>query len=134
MGLGIGFSSNSSPRRGFSCKPGFGSFRESEIAEVCTALNRDTTPNPNPFRFKIEKHEVWNGNTVLVVHYPDCTTFGGYKILVLKGIFTETSNITVLDPHFLEGNHPVIARFLPSDSGLRLARLTAQNYEEDSKA
>lgn len=86
----------------------------------------ETSPNPNPHRFRIEESEIVNGNTIMLVRYPDCTTFDGLKLLLLKGkhlLFNK------LDPHFLDDiNHPVIARFIPDEDGYIMALAAAKNY------
>lgn len=82
-----------------------------------------TSPNPNPFRFSINWIEYHGGHTIMSVRYFDCTPFGGNKLLLLRGIHTK--DITELDPHFFEGNHPVVARFIPTSEGLRMARVSA---------
>jgi hypothetical protein len=54
-------------------------------------------------------------------HRKRCTTFNGHKLLLLKGN-KDFSNLKELDPHFLNDDHPVIARFKPDDTGWKLAR------------
>ena len=81
----------------------------------------NTTPNPNKFRFTIE--EIIKGKAgvydLLVVKYPDCTTYCGHKLIMVK---TGTVNLTdiELDPHFLHDGK-VVARFKPTDEGYKLA-------------
>jgi hypothetical protein len=59
------------------------------------------------------------------VNYPNCTTFGGDKLLLLRGIWPMTMH--KLDPHFFEGDHPVIARFKPDAAGEKLADICARS-------
>jgi hypothetical protein len=37
----------------------------------------DTTPNPNPYVFKVKKSFSAGDKWLLWVNYPNCTTFGG---------------------------------------------------------
>jgi len=81
--------------------------------------------NPNPYNFKILSNLGSNNNLhLLKVHYPDCTTFDGVKIILIKGSLPSKK----LDPHFLEDND-IIARFRPTVEGLKLA-MYALNYKE----
>jgi hypothetical protein len=79
--------------------------------------------NPDPHKFKIIWMKICYGNTIMMVHYPNCITFGGNKLLLLRGIHSE--KISKLDPHFLNEEHPVIARFLPTKEGEILAKAAA---------
>jgi hypothetical protein len=85
----------------------------------------DTGINPNPYNFKIVWASVVNGHTIMKVNYPNCTTYKGNKLLLLRGV--HTTQMTKLDPHFFEGDHPVIARFEPTQEGNQLANLCAQS-------
>jgi hypothetical protein len=85
---------------------------------------------PDPFKFTIIWKEIVNGNTIIVANYHGCLTFGGNKLMVLRG----TPNIeTCLDPHFLNEDYPVIARFPPTAEGRKLALLVCNNIETISE-
>lgn len=75
---------------------------------------------PDPFKFEIKHIEHENGNTIIVANYGGAT-FGGNKLMVLRGIHLR-EEISCLDPHFLNLNHPVAARLLPTKLGLAIAR------------
>ena len=76
-------------------------------------------PNPNPHRFTIERIEQFEAYSVCLVHYPDCTTFGGRKVLIY-GVSPDVLRArTELDPHFLEGALSPLARFPATDQGWR---------------
>lgn len=136
MGIHMGFSCNrkkfSCGKPGFSCsqkpfsdggKPGF----NKEAIDLTSACALPDV-NPNPYKFSIierEYHKDIRTMTIALVNYPNCTTFHGDKLLLIRGRLKE--NPTALDPHFLDGDHPVIARFLPTEDGLNLARLCAKN-------
>lgn len=77
---------------------------------------------PDPYKFKIVRLEVVGENTVIMANYDGCTTYDGNKLMVLKGIHKE---FETLDPHFIE-DHPVLARFPPTDEGWELARLVCR--------
>jgi hypothetical protein len=82
---------------------------------------------PDPTKFIIVYIEYRAGNTIVIANYGGAT-FNGNKLMVLRGIY---ENITVLDPHFLNEEHPVIARFIPTEQGLKLARLVCDNQSGD---
>ncbi len=76
---------------------------------------------PDPTKFKIVSTKIVNGNTIVMANYGGAT-FGGNKLIVLKG---EHYIFDTLDPHFLNEDYPVFARFIPTEEGLRLAELVA---------
>lgn len=84
-------------------------------------------PNPNPFKYEIRYGVEVGKNLMVLIHYPDCTTYGGNKLLVYKNInleaFTERCKLWGCDPHFLENQLSPFARFVPDEDGLRLAQL-----------
>ena len=85
-------------------------------------------PNPNPENYRV-LDVTWNVSrtvTLVRVMYPDATTFGGAKLLLLDGYFglTEIQKFSELDPHFLESNN-VIARFRPTHLALACRLLEA---------
>ena len=99
---------------------------ESVTKSVDTYLNNlNRYPqDPNPQIFTIASKEIVNNNTLLLVHYPNCTTFNGLKLLLIQGLEYDEK---FLDPHLLGNNHPVIARFEPNGQGWRIARICAEN-------
>jgi hypothetical protein len=82
---------------------------------------------PDPTQFKIQSIQHVNGNTIVVANYGG-KTFNGDKLMVLKGIFTE---FTTLDPHFLNEEYPVFARFQPNEEGLQLAKLVCTTISNE---
>ena len=80
---------------------------------------------PDPTNFAIEHFEICGDSTIIIANYGGAT-FNGNKLMVLRGKWTK-GQITVLDPHFLNEQHPVYARFQPTIEGLHLARLIANN-------
>ena len=78
---------------------------------------------PDPQHFHIMSLEHLNGCTIIVANYGG-DTFGGNKLMVLDGEY-HTSELTVLDPHFLNETYPVFARFQPNEKGMMLARVVA---------
>lgn len=79
---------------------------------------------PDPFKFTINHYEVVNGNTIIIANYGGLT-FNGNKLMVLRGIHSKEQES--LDPHFLNEDYPVVARFQPTEKGLELARIIADN-------
>lgn len=78
----------------------------------------NTSPNPNPYRFKIMDFEQIGGYVLLRVLYPDCTTHNGHKVLVYKhNTIDALIKKTCIDPHFLENISSPIARFPGTDAG-----------------
>jgi len=106
---------------------GVGPFRVSGKSDVTvTVSSPPTTPNPNPFRYKILSSRTfhgWNSTFLMVeVKYLDCTTFEGHKILIYKNtMLNKIVTSEGLDPHFFEKGVSPIARFAPSDDGRSLA-------------
>lgn len=84
---------------------------------------------PDPTKFTIKTLEHWYGNTIVVANYGGLT-FGGDKLIVLDGIHTK---FETLDPHFLNEDHPVIARFQPNAQGYKLAKLVCLNHNSVDK-
>lgn len=83
---------------------------------------------PDPVVWDVVKQVVMpSGLCISEVRYPACTTYDGRKLLLLK---RDPRGISVLDPHLLEGDHIVIARFHPTRDGWRLAIATAELYEK----
>lgn len=80
---------------------------------------------PDPYNFKIIDKSIIDGYTIILANYPGSVTFSGDKLMVLKGEFYEI--LESLDPHFLDDDHAVIARFIPNDLGYEMARNTI-NY------
>lgn len=77
-----------------------------------------TAPNPNPKRFTIKYSKQVGEYCLLRLNYPDCTTFGGDKVLVIKGLKKDILSLKKIDPHFLENGLDIIARFPATDSGI----------------
>lgn len=88
-----------------------------------------TAPNPNKYRYTIEGLEKMGGYVLVLVHYPDCTTFKGRKIMLYRDTDDLTKR-TDLDPHFLEHEWAPIARFPANDEGLELGRLLMKTLSE----
>lgn len=78
---------------------------------------------PDPYKFTIEWAEWVNDNTIVIANYGG-ETFNGDKLMVFRGKIAVDTNQT-LDPHFLDEEYPLVARFLPTDEGKRLARICA---------
>lgn len=92
----------------------------------------DATPrsdgNPNPHRFEILSEQRIGACALLHVRYPDCTTYGGRKLLLFDNVAKLDALRAggVLDPHFLESAYSPIARFAPTAEGRALAEATAR--------
>ena len=88
--------------------------------------NNTLSPNPNPEKFSIIKTEFVGNHAIREVYYIGCTTFNGRKLLLQR----DKRFYNKLDPHLLGNNHPVIARFEPTEEGWMLARLCAEKLNE----
>jgi hypothetical protein len=75
---------------------------------------------PDPYNFKLVELRLVNGNTIITANYPGSLTFGGNKMMLLKGDFTQ-HDFETLDPHFLDDDYAVVARFVPNAAGKKLA-------------
>ena len=82
-------------------------------------------PNPRPTNFRIEESFDQGSACVLHVVYPDCTTYEGSKILVFRDplatVLQRVEELGYLDPHFLEEDETLVARFRPTEEGQALA-------------
>ena len=95
------------------------------IEKIMAGAKTDAT------KFEIAFYEIsTTGNTILEVIYEGCKTYGGCKLMVLRG--NDHLRRKTLDPHFLEG-HPVVARFAPTEEGWRLARICAAAIEQSNQ-
>ena len=81
--------------------------------------NSNTSPNPNKYRFKINSITEGTHYDLIQVNYPDCTTFNGDKVLVVKKGSVGKIKTKELDPHFFEDGN-VVARFKPTEDGIQL--------------
>lgn len=94
-------------------------------------------PNPDPFKFTIKETEIVGDCVVVLVHYPNCTTYNGNKILVYTHQDWKTwlcSGTQELDPHFLEGKISPIARFPANDEGEKQAKVFAKALFEHERS
>lgn len=102
---------------------------DNDIGCNCNNSTNRQDGNPNPYEFRIEHVEYLKTQhgtmTLAVVFYPQCTTFKGRKLLLIKGKLDK--DIKVLDPHLLNEDYKVIARFQPNDIGMKMAK-AATNY------
>lgn len=96
------------------------------VSGGCGRVAAQALPNPNPHRFTILGRRGHAGVCELLhVDYPDCTTFDGEKLLLLRGTGFSGKK---LDPHLLGGKHRVIAGFEPTEEGLWLAEYAMNGY------
>ena len=92
--------------------------------------NTVTTPNPNKHNFRVKGYIYGDVYDLLIVNYPDCTTFDGVKLLLVNAGSVD-KDTKELDPHFLEDGD-VKARFEPTDEGMALANLLRDATNEPS--
>jgi hypothetical protein len=75
---------------------------------------------PDPTKFEIIKLKQCYGCTIIEAKYDGCKTFNGHKLMLLKG-YHNKEDLETLDPHFLDEDYAVVARFIPNDMGWRMA-------------
>lgn len=88
------------------------------------------SPNPDPAKFEILADNVRAQTVLLLVRYPNCTTYEGRKILLYEKVpLKKLLGAKLLDPHFSTSKkHPSpIARFEPTDRGWRMG-IAMQRY------
>lgn len=88
--------------------------------------DRPQPPNPDARRFKVLEEEIVNGRSILHVQYHGCTTFNGKKLLLLSKKWNDCNQIE-LDPHLINSEHVVLARFQPNMLGAQLAKICAKH-------
>ena len=109
----------------------------SMFSSSCGSNPNPMVPNPNPKRFKVLEVASFRGYVACRVHYPDCTTYGGEKILVYRLTGTWLYRQKELDPHFLENDRSPIARFPATKDGwadaLAYAQMKSGHSTKESK-
>ena len=104
------------------------SSKSSSSCDPCPSYNDcnnvDIKNNPDPLKWILTGSYQGKGGYVLDVRYLDCTNFEGRKLLVFKGKYDRVAFILrkELDPHFLEDNKLMMARFRPTKEGYNLAK------------
>lgn len=90
-------------------------------------------PNPDPYNFRVISLVQIKGYPILHINYPDCTNYEGNKIIVFdKTLNTKRfNNIERIDPHFINGKDSPIARFEPTERGMKMAISFVTNYNEE---
>lgn len=108
----------------------FGKKKIQEPSCKCKACKALASGNPDPKNFKVLKVCQINKHLVVKVNYPNCTNFGGDKILVFLNR-TDKSIIMAkeLDPHFADDENSPFARFKPTNKGWLAAILMAKSVE-----
>lgn len=108
-----------------------------EICYSCNPVGPTSSPKPKaspapdglprPYRYTIKEMKRLGGFIVAWLNYPDCTNYGGDKIVLysLQDWFDATTE-NKLDPHFLKDAPSPLARFEPTRRGLELAFQTAE--------
>ncbi len=109
-------------------------FEPDELTEIATPeMNINQVAmgcKPDPTNFKIVDLEHVGNCTIVCANYGGLT-FGGDKLMVLRGVY-EKHQLRVLDPHFLNEQHPVVARFQPTPEGFHMARIIANHISYPS--
>ena len=94
--------------------------------------NNNLIGNPNPKNFLIRQHKIVNDHLIVVVQYPESLNYEGIKILVYDKFvrLEELIKQGSIDPHFSKNREYLspIARFVPNDTGLKMAEIFCKNY------
>ncbi len=97
------------------------------FSDTPTSIRTPDPVDPRPDRFRIKRLEQHGNHVVGLVNYPNCTTFSGDKIIVWEDVTKdEVMRMSLIDPHFLEGNK-IIARFRPTNQGWAYAVFLAKH-------
>ena len=105
--------------------------KKSSTCGCTVAQSTPAAPNPDPSNFRILKSLYFGDLVALWVHYPDCTTFEGRKIMVYQGVQLQSLETSpLLDPHFCDSSeHPIpIARFAGDSTGWKNAKWFVENF------
>jgi hypothetical protein len=81
--------------------------------------------NPDPFDFRIDRHEQIGDYLILLVVYRGVKNYEGKKVMVYKDLtFKQVQTFKSLDPHFSESKDfaSPIARFKPDITGWAMAK------------
>lgn len=89
--------------------------------------------NPNPKDYIINESLQVGAFLIVVITYPDCKNFEGRKVLLYKDCTIEDLKAQKdgIDPHFFDKktHKSPIARFEPTEMGVRMAAFVAHNYK-----
>lgn len=108
----------------------------SSVYDGLDNIKKSNPVNPLPDKFEVKGMTVRNQFILLDVVYPNCTTYEGHKYLLFK---CELSDLMkqieskLLDPHFSNKKSLIspIARFEPTENGLKMALLLMNKYNEE---
>ncbi len=120
-----------SPFRGSSCS------RDTPNSTVaCSKVDIIANPNPNKYRWEVLSVDSFiTGWCVVVLKYSDCTNYEGKKVLVYDNMFKfiEMKKAGAIDPHFDDKSYSPVARFEPTDRGIRMAKTLARSGDDRRK-
>lgn len=105
-------------------------FSDSKSSESRKVINYITIRKPNepdPKLFKIVKSEKIGNYLIVLINYPNCTTFGGNKVCVYENVSKkDLESLKELDPHFLNTSRfSPVARFRGDEDGYKNAQIFA---------
>jgi hypothetical protein len=86
---------------------------------------KNKIPNPDPKNYRILLSEKIEDYLIVKIKYPDCTNYEGIKILIFKDIeIKDLIGQGIIDPHFSDNEefYSPVARFVPTDEGMKMAR------------
>ena len=89
-------------------------------------VEKGINSTPDPTNFVIRHKEIINGYPLLIVQYPDVLNYEGIKILLFPKNFDLTLIEKKIDPHFSKEKTTPIARFIPNEEGIKMAKLLAK--------
>ena len=84
---------------------------------------------PDPTNFVIRKKIIVNGYPILIVEYPGVLNYEGIKILMYEKNFDLKLIKDRIDPHFYKEGDSPIARFVPNDDGIEMAKTLAKTLK-----
>jgi hypothetical protein len=114
-----------------------GDTRQLTAPVVKPPVRRKKNGNPNPRRFEIKLTEKHGPFLIVLIHYPDCRNYEGWKLLLYVNVSKkELLKRTELDPHFCDkpGHLAPVARFEPTERGRSYARSVAKAHLASASA
>ena len=100
----------------------------------CSPDPRQSMPDPN--NYTILKSKQVGEFLIVKIHYSDCTSFEGRKILIYEKIsIRDLINQKHIDPHFSDNKnfYSPIARFIPTCAGWKMAQEFAKQTHPKKK-
>jgi hypothetical protein len=103
---------------------GIGIWPSSRISS--SSFDNGYKPDPDPLKYKILYSAQYDKYLIVKIKYTNCINYEGIKILLYEDCtLSDLVQQEAIDPHFSNNKtlKSPIARFVPTDGGMELARL-----------